>query len=152
MESSSVVWNPHLKQDVLTVEAVQRRFSRRVFRKCGLSMRNYSDRLKVLNIETLEYRRLEMDLIMVFRLLHRLVDIKFAKFLKLRRLTYHLRGHRYNLRSDIKTSSIAAASFPNRVITVWNKLPEAVVELKTLETFKAALRQLNLRDFANLLV
>ena len=115
-------------------------------------MRSYRDRLKVLNLETLEYRRLETDLIMVFRLLHRLVDMKFAKFLRLRHLTYHLKGHRYNLRSDIKNSNIAAASFPNRVITVWNKLPAAVVELKTLATFKAGLKQLNLRDFANLLV
>ena len=43
LESNSVVWNPYLKQDVLAVEAVQRKLSRRVFRKCGLRMRSYSD-------------------------------------------------------------------------------------------------------------
>ena len=95
-----------------------------MFRKCGLRMRSYSDRLKILNIETLEYRRLEADLVMVFRLLHGIVDIKFANFFKIRRLTNNLRGHRYNLRNDRKNTSIAAASFPNRVISAARSLAQ----------------------------
>ena len=81
-------------------------------------MRSYRDRLKVISIETLEYRRLEANLVMVFRLLHGIVDIKFANFFKIRQSTYNLRGHRYNLRSDRTNSSIAAALFPSRVISI----------------------------------
>ena len=111
-------------------------------------MRSYRDILKILNIETLEYRRLEANLVMVFRLLHGIVDIKFANFFKIRQSTYNLRGHRYNLRSDRKNRGL----FPSRVISIWNKLPEAVVERKSLASFKSALKKLNLRNYANLLV
>ena len=55
LEFSSTVWNPMTKQNICKVELVQKRFTKRLV---GLSKISYNRRLEMLNIESLEERRL----------------------------------------------------------------------------------------------
>ena len=66
----SQIWTPHLIHDILLIESIQRGFTKRIPSLSGLS---YSDRLKELNLTTLERRRLEFDLVLCFKILHGLV-------------------------------------------------------------------------------
>jgi len=65
VEYCSVVWSPCLKQDIDSVEKVQRRFTKSLK---GLKSMTYADRLRYLEIPSLELRRLHLDLIYCYRI------------------------------------------------------------------------------------
>jgi len=60
LEYNSVMWSPGLVRDVTLIEQVQRRFTKRLW---GFRNISYAERLKLLNLDTLEARRLKFDLI-----------------------------------------------------------------------------------------
>ena len=53
---NSITWSPHLKQDIMTIEKVQRRFTKTLRRYRNLS---YTDRLIKCALSSLELRRTE---------------------------------------------------------------------------------------------
>ena len=65
VEYNSIIWSPHLKQDIEAVESVQRRFTRRLpdFKKFS-----YAERFKRLNLPSLEFRRLHCDLLWCYKI------------------------------------------------------------------------------------
>ena len=69
---ASTIWNPHLKEDIRNLEKVQRRATKLI---PSLSRIPYSDRLEMLNLPSLLYRRTRMDLIMTYKILHGLIDV-----------------------------------------------------------------------------
>src|ERR1700751_5507425 len=77
LEFSSVIWNPYQRTDIKKLESVQRRFTKRI---PGLRQICYQERLKKLSLSTLERRRLELDLCMVYRIVYGLCDLKFSQF------------------------------------------------------------------------
>ena len=77
LEYNSVTWSPHLKYDIERIEKVQRRFTKRLHGFSGLS---YNDRLKQLNINSLEHRRLYFDLLWCYKLLFGLVRVNRDDF------------------------------------------------------------------------
>ena len=60
VEHDSVIWFPFTVKDIDAIESVQRRFTKRL---PGLSCFTYHERLKRINIPSLEHRRLYFDLI-----------------------------------------------------------------------------------------
>jgi len=60
LEFSSPIWSPHYKQDIELIERVQRRFTKRL---PGYSNLTYKERLDLLNLPSLELRRIRLDLI-----------------------------------------------------------------------------------------
>ena len=59
LEHDSVIWSPFTVHDIEAVESVQRRFTKRL---PGLNSLSYPDRLKRINLHSLELRRLYTDL------------------------------------------------------------------------------------------
>ena len=72
LEYNTVVWSPFLHKDINLVESVQKKFTRHICTRCKICFNSYSDRLSKLNINSLEYRRLEFDLILMFKISHNL--------------------------------------------------------------------------------
>ncbi|GMT09398.1 hypothetical protein PFISCL1PPCAC_695, partial [Pristionchus fissidentatus] len=70
LESSTVIWNPTAIGLVNRLENVQREFTRRVLKRSRQPPLSYLDRLKLLNIETLEYRRALRDMQFVYDSIH----------------------------------------------------------------------------------
>ena len=62
LEHNTVIWSPHLKDNLEAIERVQRRFTKRL---PGFNNFTYSERLHRLGIPTLELRRLCSDLIIM---------------------------------------------------------------------------------------
>ena len=54
LEYKTSAWSPYLLKDIDRVEQVQRTFSRRI---PGLETFSYPDRLDILGLDTLDYRR-----------------------------------------------------------------------------------------------
>ena len=78
LEYCTPVWSPYLIKDNTKIENVQEYFTRRLFPQNTL---NYTDRLKILNLESLEQRRLKFDLKMYFQIIHGLVNLDKDNFL-----------------------------------------------------------------------
>ncbi len=123
LDYCSSVWEPLYLKDLDKLERVQRYFTRRLYVRCGYNCADsYLTRLKVLNFESLEERRLKTDLLMVFRIVHNLVDLNFDDF-----FTYAPNlGTRTNGRKLFVHScrlNIRRNSFAVRVVPTWNRLP-----------------------------
>jgi len=89
VECNSVVWSPCLKQDIETVERVQRRFTKRL---PGFKNLTYTERLKRLKLPSLELRRLYNDLIWCYKILFGYVDVSSDEFFAPSPVV-HTRGH-----------------------------------------------------------
>ena len=75
LECSICVWNPYLKKDVFYLESVQNKFTRDIYIRCNIPFAFYLNRLYLLGIESLEYRRVEFDLILMHKICYHLSDL-----------------------------------------------------------------------------
>ena len=89
LEYCYTVWNPYIPARHYLgmtdrLESVQRYFTRRVYYRCKLDCSHgYLQRITFLKIDSLELRRIHFDLVMVFKILHGLIDSKSHKLLSL---------------------------------------------------------------------
>ena len=96
------------------------------------------ERLRKLNLQTLEQRRQRGDLIEVYKILHGLEGTDYRKFFKLRQGS--TRGHNWKLEKKEHTNSqVRGGWFTIRVINPWNSLPESVVNAQSISAFKSKL-------------
>jgi len=93
LEYNSVTWSPYYKGDIECIEKVQRRFTRWL---PGFKSLTYNQRLKRLNLPSLELRRLHADLVMCYKIVFGLVKLSFTDFFAFRPVTV-TRGHQYKL-------------------------------------------------------
>lgn len=146
LEANTVVWSPHLKKDIIAVESVQEKFLKAICRRCSIRTRTYHERLEALDMETLEYRRYKFDMIMVFKIINELVDVECKDFFSFSHTPYNLRRHKFHIEGHKCISDTRKYSFSNRVVNIWNSLPEKIVSSSSLETFRLHLNAFNLRS------
>ena len=134
LEYCSQVWSPYKLKDVDRVENAQRSYTRLAFRKIfpGPYSPCYSTRLKIFGLKSLEYRRLELDLIMCYKIVRGFSDITFETMFTFMGERSRRGGHRYQLARRSCTANVVLHSFSFRVVRVWNKLPADVVEAKNV--------------------
>ena len=137
LEYNSCCWSPHLLKDIDLVESVQRSFTRRIR---GLSDYGYKERLKICDLQSLEMRRMQEDMILTYKIVHNLIDLDFSKFFKFV-YTENTRGHAFKLYPLHCRTSLALWAYNNRVVNVWNALPDTVVGARCLDVFKELVKQ-----------
>jgi len=135
LEYCSVVWNPYLIKDIKAVEKVQKRFTKKL---PGMKNMNYYKRLKTLNVESLELRRIRLDLLYTYKILFGLVDVN-ANELFIPVYNDNRRGHSFKLFRPTCKSSARFNSFSNRVINIWNNLPPDQIDFSSFLKFKKSL-------------
>ena len=148
LEYCSTVWNPYIPNRHylgLTdqIERVQRYFTPRVYYRCELDCsHDYLQRLKFLNLESLELRRIYNDLIMVYKIVHGLININANELIHIKTSTSTIstRGHRFKLQTSQFKLYVAKNQFCNRVVCNWNTLPDSIVATDIIAHFKKALR------------
>ena len=136
LEYATSVWSPMFKKDSITLENVQRRATRLVN---SLSGRTYEDRLKTLGLPTLEYRRLRADVIQVYKILNQIDRVDIDKFFTMSELS--TRGNSLKIFKPRSRLKVRSSVFSNRVVDVWNSLPNAVVTAPSLNAFKSRLNK-----------
>ena len=147
VEYNTSIWTPHLITEIRQIEAVQKRFTRKLCQKLNISFKDYKHRLGLLNIESLEYRRIKFDLILLYKIFNNLIDVDFNQLFKLSEVTdkYNLRRHVLHLQKPkFAKTSIRNNFFSYRIINIWNRLPEVCVCSPTLAVFKKNLNSTNL--------
>ena len=125
---------PVLERDKDAVENVQRRASKRVK---GLWDFPYEERLRILGLFSLRYRRTRGDLIMVHRMLTS-EDHPNKCLLTPKNLNTN-RGHNKMLKHERTTTSIRQQFFSVRICRLWNSLPEHIVNATSETQFKRLL-------------
>ena len=150
LEYCSTVWNPYIPARHYLgmtdqVEKVQRYFTRRVYQRCQLDCKHsYLQRLAYLEIESLELRRIYLDLVMVHKIVRGLItaDLKryFSFAIQAPNSAVRTRGHTFKLKTTRYRLNIAHNLFFNRVVSAWNGLPQHIVNLESSLSFKKALR------------
>ena len=77
VEHDCIIWSPYTVKDITAVEAVQRLYTKRLPGFGGLS---YTERLKRLNLLSLELRRLHADLIYCYKIVFGLTNLSPGDF------------------------------------------------------------------------
>jgi len=142
LEYASQVWNPYHIKDIDAIEKIQRKFTKRI---PGLHYLPYSERLRILNLERLELRRIHLDLTLVYKIINKLIDLKFTDYFTLK--TSNTRGHSLALSINRYKKDVRKFFFANRVINRWNFLNEATVNATSLNSFKNRLKDEDLARF-----
>ena len=135
LEYGNVLWYLRYKLDADKVEKVQRRATRLILELRNLS---YEQRLQVLNLHSLYYRRKRGDMINVYKLMHGLLGIPEEVFFT-RAIHSTTRGHNFKLYTQRSRLDIRSKFFSRRVVNDWNSLPSEVVNAKSTEIFKKQL-------------
>ena len=146
LEYGSSVWNPYLIADIDKIESVQRNFTKKICFRSSIPFSSYKDRLKKLSLHSLEYRRLQNDLIMVYKIIHRLVDLPFESLFSFYISPYDTRSHRYCLKSNLIKDLKLRNFFSKKVIPTWNDLPKEIVCTNNLSSFCKKLKQFDLYE------
>ena len=107
----NAAWSPHLIKHVKAIEAVQRRKTKLVPSLRSLS---YEDKLKKLNLPTVEYRRRRGDMLLVYKFMNKLTKCDWESFFK--RSDYPARGHEDKLYKPMAKTTLRLNTFSNRII------------------------------------
>ena len=98
---------------------------------------SYPERLRRLKLPSLEHRHNRGDMIDVYKYVHGLYDCHKPK-LNLSGVT-HTRGHSLKLSKSHCKRRVRSNYFAERVVSLWNSLPEETVTAPSLNAFKARL-------------
>ena len=144
MEYCTTVWSPQGLENIKKLERVQRRFTKRF---PGLAETSYLERMKILNLERLELRRIRFDLVMCFNVINNLNGLNFNDFFQLSKTSRETRNSSRNsmlLNVPKKGLNVHAHSFAQRSIKFWNYLSDDVILAPSVDSFKAKLRTIDL--------
>lgn len=134
LEYANCIWHPKFEGGKDCLERVQRRATKLI---THLKDRTYCERLKELNLPTLDYRRRRGDIIQTYKIV-RGIDKVEAGFLKPNK-NKQTRGNSKKLEKERFCTNERRNFFSARIVNNWNKLPETAVSAKNLNTFKAEL-------------
>ena len=135
VEYATQIWSPHLISNLNLIESVQRSFTKRL---PGLSNYTYSERLAILQLRSLEYRRLTFDLALCFNIVHGNIALPFNDFFTFSS-NPSSRGHSLKLAIPIANTNIRKYFFSTRIIKIWNDLPSSIVHAPSTSAFKKRL-------------
>ncbi len=142
LEYATQVWSSHYLKDIDLIEGVQRRFTKRL---PGMNELSYPQRLLALNMQSLELRRLIFDMVYTYKILHGLVDIDLTELFIFSQSG--TRGHDLKLYKPTVKHDFSKYFFGNRVVDIWNQLPNSVVTASNLNNFKGLINTIDFSKF-----
>lgn len=136
MDYAASVWSPYKVKYIEMLENVQRRATRQIAALRNLS---YEERLRRLELPTLAFRRIRGDMIETYKIIRKIYDEDVCDIFILRgeesqRVNTRSNGLKIFKKRVIKKQ--CQQSFSNRVVNLWNSLPEDVVMAPSLNSFK----------------
>ncbi len=142
LEYCAAAWSPSSIDSINKLEAVQRRATKSVK---SLRKMKYEERLKALGLTTLQERRVRGDLIQWFKVtkgfnkIHWIKQIAASSSLSSDGPASSTRGGPHKLSRQLTQCKHRDNFLSNRVIPFCNKLPNYVVESKSVISFKTNL-------------
>ena len=137
IEYCSEMYSTNSKSNRDTLESIQRKFSKFLFRRIhpNLLIPSYTDRLKIFKLNTLSSRLLKRDLLTLYKIKFHMIHSDFAPVFS-PRSTNRFIVHPIN-------TSLYRSSFFHRTLTLWNDHVRSF-DLTSLRSFKSSLSKLSL--------
>jgi hypothetical protein len=142
VEYATQIWSPYLLSNLSHVESVQRSFTKRL---PGLSNFTYAERLALLQLQSLEHRRLISDMVTCYNIVHGNIALSFNDFFSFSNNSSS-RGHSLKLNVPITRTDTRKYFFSARVVKTWNALPANLVHAPSMHSFKKQINKLNFND------
>ena len=131
LEYAVQFWSPPLRKDISRLEAVQARATKLI---PTVRQFRYEERLKRLNLYSLEIRRLRGQLIETFKIFQGLTNIDYNNLFTLN--SNHTRNNGWKIELKRYNTSLCGNFFTYKIGNIWNKLPVDVVNSDTVDQFK----------------
>ena len=135
LEYAQSSWSPRYKKDIELIEKVQKRATKLV---AICKNKPYEDRLRILDLPTLKFRRIRGDMIEAYKIVTGIYDIEAAPALEMSSTTM-TRGSERKLSKVRCRTELRKHFFTQRITDIWNSLPSDVRNSSTLNLFKSAL-------------
>ena len=142
IEYASSIWSPYYKKDIDLIENIQRKFTKFL---PGMFEKSYGERIQTLQMHTLEERRIYLDLILLYKIYHGLIDIDFNKYCSIN--TSRTRGHPLKLNFVASRINCHKHHFFNRIVKIWNDVPSEIIMIETLKKFKERIFEYDVTKF-----
>ena len=144
LEYASCIWNPINKEDNIRLERVQRRATKLI---PGLQNISYSERLKELELPSLQFRRLRTDIIFLYNYVNQQILLDTQTHCKICRNTDNMltpitagtRGHPFRYQIQ-RLNTLRKRFITGRTLYYWNNLRTETVTACSLNAFKNRLR------------
>ena len=136
VEYAASVWSPWLARDKARIERVQRRAARYVYNTYS-RYSSVTAMLQSLDWETLESRRFNMRLCIIYKAYYNLAIFPLSDYAT--PITVQTRGNNIKFILPHCSKDVFKHSFLPAALRGWNALPQSAVEATSLELFKASL-------------
>ena len=140
LEYANTVWSPYTKKDITKVERVQRQSARFIMADYSYYS-SVTNMLTNLNLSSLESRRTTTSIILLYKIIHNLIEIPSSDLIPITSCT---RGHHQRFQHIYARTSLYSNSFFPRTIRLWNSLPEDIIQQQSLSHFKLKLKSSHL--------
>jgi hypothetical protein len=149
LEYCTVDWNPYLRKDILSIEKVQNRFTKKI-----IGMRDLSsvDRNAALNLNSLELRRVQFDLIFMYKLVHGYLDIDCSDLIFASNTNFTRGSNVLKLFLPSASCNAKKYCFVNRTVPIWNSLSNDVVLSNCVVDFKRKINEPSIIEFITALM
>ena len=107
----------------------------------GLRNVTYRERMKIMGLHSLSFRRYKSDMTETFKILKGIDKIPVNKIFKTRGRG-RTRGHSFKLIKGKGKTNTRHSFFSNRVINHWNKLPSSIMSCPSPNSFRRAIDQM----------
>lgn len=133
------VWCPHTKGGIDEIEKIQKSFTRSI---SSISLLPYCERLMSVSTDSLLYRRILHDLSLVHKTVHNQESLECSEFFDLEinnPNTRTTRGHSFKIKKQRSYDKSSTNFWSNRIVNIWNALPDSTVNATTPKAFKTQL-------------
>ena len=136
LEYATVIWSPLEKKLIQKVEAVQKQFTYRSFKRAKTRYFNYENRLRILKTKSLQARRDNINLTTMNMIVHKKVNVSINNLFDPSLSIGRTRRHKFSIRPTLASNSKFKSSILACPITRWNSLPANIVESESITAFK----------------
>ena len=140
LDYCSTIWSPYQRDQKHQIEMVQRRSARFVTNRYR-NTSSVTNMLDHLGWESHETRRSKLQLIVLYKIVHGLIDIPPTDYLT-QTCSRTRTAHKYKYQQYSTSTDCFKYSFFPRTIPLWNRLPAAAAEAPSLVSFKRELSNL----------
>ena len=141
LEYGAIVWDPHHDYKCDAIELVQNKAMRWINGLPPYDRRHIRLLLADTGITSLEQRRRDARITMLYKMVHGLVNITTEELGLVPSDKRTRAAHRYKFKEEKAKVDLSRFSYVNRTVPDWNRLPAAVAEAdpKDLDIFRTQL-------------
>ena len=130
LEYASPLWDPYLIKDIAKLESVQKFALKLCSKQWDM---DYQDLIELMQLPTLEYRRLYLKLCTLYKIIHG--HFYFPQDIFLPNLTRCALP--YQLQQIYARTNAFRSSFVINSVSLWNNLPQEALHAQTIHSFKS---------------